>query len=218
MIAEIGFWLKLKYRYFVCNIFFVSQGWWWWDKDNVLCSSFCKFLLKPKCKELCSSSHSCFNRVPFAQKIETFHTVVQFYTLSTYTIEFIAGVGSKTRWLKILRNLSFAPISEFSFLVSQFSRLELFLITFVRVTNLNSVLACLQQIKEMWVNRVGVPLADDPEEEEMFHTSQTNRSEGWQPKKQLCKSTHLVLIGRPGVFFEARVHPLSKLLHPRNLF
>ena len=140
------------------TFFFVSQGWWWWDKDNVLCSSFCKFLLKPKCKELCSSSHSCFNRVPFTQKIETFHPVVQFYTLSTYTIEFIAGVGSKTRWLKILRNLSFAPISEFSFLVSQFSRLELFLITFVRVANLNSVLACLQQIKEMWVNCVGVPL------------------------------------------------------------
>ena len=35
-------------------------------------------------------------------KFETFHPE-QFYTLSTYTIEFIAGVGLKTRWLKILR-------------------------------------------------------------------------------------------------------------------
>merc|ERR1719266_957166 len=50
----------------------LTGGWLWWDKDSALCSSFTRFLLKPKCKESCGSLHSCFTRVSITQNLKLF--------------------------------------------------------------------------------------------------------------------------------------------------
>ena len=53
----------------------LTGGWLWWDKDSALCSSFTRFLLKPKCKESCGSLHSCFTRVSITQNLKLAVTI-----------------------------------------------------------------------------------------------------------------------------------------------
>jgi len=77
IVPLVKFNFKLK---FFRDTSFSQRGWLWWD----FCSSFTRFLLKPRCKESCSSLHSRFNKVSIAKKLKLF-IQNSFFTLSTCT-------------------------------------------------------------------------------------------------------------------------------------